>query len=238
MGYATQSGEGTPTHISAAYDELQRLNSKLTLLTRRKVLLRKLDPVAPGWATAVSDRVGVHGQGDPPPEAEGAWRWRQLSQELQLRSEVDETSLKPQLDRLQNDLHETTTTLVDARAWASQIRRTDLPARQALQGWADIQRRIGKGTGKRVPQLQAEARKLLVQAREAVPVWIMPLARVAETMDPRRKRFDVVIIDEASQSDVLGLLAWYLGRAGGQSSATTNRSAPRPSASASTTPRR
>jgi len=194
-----------------AYDELQRLNSKSIVLARRKALLQKLDSVAPGWTTALSDREGAHGQGEPPPEAESAWKWRQLSQELQRRSEIDEGSLKPQLERLQNDLHDATTSLVDARAWASQIRRTDLPARQALQGWADVQGRIGKGTGKRVPELQAEARKLLVQARDAVPVWIMPLARVAETMDPRRKRFDVVIIDEASQSDVLGLLAWYIG---------------------------
>ena len=39
----------------------------------------------------------------------------------------------------------------------------------------------------------------------------MPLARVAESFDPRDERFDVVIIDEASQSDVAGTLCWYLG---------------------------
>jgi very-short-patch-repair endonuclease len=40
----------------------------------------------------------------------------------------------------------------------------------------------------------------------------MPLTRVADTFGPRQTRFDVVIIDEASQSDPLGLLAFYLGR--------------------------
>ena len=40
----------------------------------------------------------------------------------------------------------------------------------------------------------------------------MPLSRVAESFDPARGIFDVVIVDEASQSDVTGLLAWYLGR--------------------------
>jgi very-short-patch-repair endonuclease len=62
-----------------------------------------------------------------------------------------------------------------------------------------------------VPEFQTRARALLAQARAAVPVWIMPLARVAESFDARRGRFDVVIVDEASQSDVTGLLAWYLG---------------------------
>ncbi|MFS8064294.1 MAG: AAA domain-containing protein, partial [Luteimonas sp.] len=108
-------------------------------------------------------------------------------------------------------LREATGQLIDRSAWLGQLRRTNLAARQALQGWADTQRKIGKGTGKRVPELQAKARELLTQAREAVPVWIMPLTRVAESFDPRQGRFDVVIIDEASQSDITGLLAWYLG---------------------------
>jgi len=38
------------------------------------------------------------------------------------------------------------------------------------------------------------------------------MARVWESFDPRNTRFDVVIIDEASQSDVMALAALYLGR--------------------------
>ena len=49
-------------------------------------------------------------------------------------------------------------------------------------------------------------------AAKAVPVWIMPLAVAAENFDPTTTRFDVVIIDEASQSDVTALAALYLGR--------------------------
>jgi very-short-patch-repair endonuclease len=40
----------------------------------------------------------------------------------------------------------------------------------------------------------------------------MPLARVAESFDARHAKFDVVIVDEASQCDLLGLLALYLGQ--------------------------
>ena len=43
-------------------------------------------------------------------------------------------------------------------------------------------------------------------------MWIMPLNRVYESFDPQSKKFDVVIIDEASQSDVTALAALYLGR--------------------------
>src|SRR5262249_12981197 len=64
----------------------------------------------------------------------------------------------------------------------------------------------------RAPELLRQARQLLASARHAVPVWIMPLSRVYESFDPRETKFDVVIIDEASQSDVTALAALYLGR--------------------------
>ena len=51
----------------------------------------------------------------------------------------------------------------------------------------------------------------MTECRAAVPVWVMPLSRVVENFDPRTSRFDVVIIDEASQSDVMALVALYLG---------------------------
>jgi very-short-patch-repair endonuclease len=49
-------------------------------------------------------------------------------------------------------------------------------------------------------------------AKGAVPVWIMPLNEVAEAFDPRTTRFDVVIIDEASQCDPTAMFALYLGK--------------------------
>src|SRR5207249_10563762 len=65
--------------------------------------------------------------------------------------------------------------------------------------------------GVRDAEMMREARRLLAAARRAVPVWIMPLSRVYESFDPRETKFDVVIIDEASQSDVTALAALYLG---------------------------
>ncbi len=43
-------------------------------------------------------------------------------------------------------------------------------------------------------------------------MWIMPLTEVADAFDPRKARFDVVIIDEASQCDPCSMFALYLGR--------------------------
>jgi very-short-patch-repair endonuclease len=190
---------------------LQALASKQSLWLRRKALLERLAAAAPAWASAIRRRDGIHGASAVPGDPREAWRWRQLTQEIERRAALDELELTRRLHQRRSELRDATAQLIDRKAWLGQLRRIDLQARQALQGWADTQRRIGKGTGKRVPELQTRARQLLAEARDAVPVWIMPLARVAESFDPRCGRFDVVIVDEASQSDVTGLLAWYLG---------------------------
>lgn len=190
---------------------LERLAAKAAIWEERKQLLDTLRGAARGWVRALSGRSGEHGAAALPGDPEAAWRWRQFRQEIDRRAALDERALNARLEQLRRELREVTANLIDRKAWLEQIRRTGLEARQALQGWADTQRRIGRGTGRRAPELRIQARKQLETARDAVPVWIMPLARVAESFDPARPRFDVVIVDEASQSDVTGLLAWYLG---------------------------
>ncbi|HEX9939247.1 MAG TPA: AAA domain-containing protein, partial [Longimicrobium sp.] len=185
--------------------------AKVPAWSRRRELLTRLAASARAWALAVHGREAAHAGPRLPGDPAAAWRWRQLQQEIERRAALDEVALTRRLAQAQDSLRALTARLIDRMAWRAQLGRTDLPARQALQGWADTVRKIGKGTGKRAPALRGEARRLLASARDAVPVWIMPLARVAESFDPAKARFDVVIVDEASQSDVSGLLAWYLG---------------------------
>lgn len=200
-----------PAAYATVAPQLERLREKTPLFERRQTCLARLQGVAPAWANAVKDRLAPHDSQTAPGDAAQAWQWRQLYEELERRAKLDEQALGRRLAQLQSDLRRTTADLIERKAWLAQVARVDLRARQALQGWADTQRRIGRGTGRRVPELLAEARRLLEQARDAVPIWIMPLSRVAESFQSSERRFDVVIVDEASQSDVTGLLAWYLG---------------------------
>ncbi|MGH7583619.1 MAG: AAA domain-containing protein, partial [Gemmatimonadales bacterium] len=201
---------GDETAYEVAFEALRALTAKQTLATRRRVLLERLAPSARPWAEAINRRLGEHGASTVPGDPILAWRWRQLSQEIARRASLDEVALGARLVECQRTLRETTANLIDRKAWLGQKRRVGLAQQQALHGWAQLQRRIGRGTGKRAPALQAQARKELSRAQGAVPVWIMPLARVAEAVDPVGGRFDVVIIDEASQCDLSGLLTWYL----------------------------
>ena len=191
--------------------QLERLREQSPIFEQRRARLANLQTAALAWASAIRDRTPPHDTELLPGDPAQAWLWRQLYEELERRSKLDEQALIRRLGQLQADLRRITAELIECQAWRAQVARVGLRARQALQGWADTQRRIGRGAGRRVPELLAEARRMLDQARDAVPVWIMPLARVAESFQSSGRRFDVVIVDEASQADVTGLLAWYLG---------------------------
>jgi len=195
-----------------AYERLLELKSRQADLDLRRLLLIKLESAAPAWAATIRNRTGVHGRSEPPRDPSAAWIWRQLNDELDRRGDVSLETLQSKIEKLREHLRRVTIDLIDRRSWACQAKRTSPRQRQALVGWLDTIRRIGKGHGIRVSLLRTEAARKMSECRGAVPVWVMPLSRVVENFDPRTTRFDVVIIDEASQSDVMALVALYLGK--------------------------
>ena len=72
--------------------------------------------------------------------------------------------------------------------------------------------RIGRGTGKTAWMHRRTARDAMERCYGAVPCWIMPTWRVAEQLPAELGAVDLVIIDEASQSDVTELPALLRGK--------------------------
>ncbi|KWW98756.1 hypothetical protein LI90_385 [Carbonactinospora thermoautotrophica] len=97
--------------------------------------------------------------------------------------------------------------------WLYCLRRLDRDPKQSwhLRAYAQEVRKIGKGTGKYAARRRREAQEHLKKCQGAVPAWIMPLHQVASTtpMD-RPDLFDVVIVDEASQSGLEALVLFWL----------------------------
>jgi very-short-patch-repair endonuclease len=201
-----------PDRYSNRYLRLVQLQQLRSDLSRRENLISRLSQAAPTWAEYINNRVPPHGDGQVPGNVDEAWSWRQLYDELSRRNGVSLDELITKSEESTKELCDATVGLVDANAWCAQFERTHLEQQQALHGWSQVMRKIGAGTGKRVPRLQQEARNLMAKCQDAVPVWVMPLSRVVEAFDPRKTRFDVVIVDEASQLDVMGLIALYMGR--------------------------
>ena len=199
---------------SDAVERLADLHRRSSALHRRRELLGKIEPSAPAWASAIRNRVAPHDAPAMPGTANDAWVWRQLDQELRRRLSVSYEELQKQLESLTTALQRCTTAFVDSLTWAGQISRTNLHSKQALMGWLNTVKAQGKRTGNkaRLLKLEAEARRLMSDCQQAVPVWVMPLSRVVENFNPGRQRFDVVIIDEASQADVMALVALYFAK--------------------------
>ena len=206
------TGHRSVEEYARSYNWLSQLYALAEPVRRRNELLAKLRTAAPEWAEAIASHRAPHDAAKPPGDAKEAWELTQWSQELQRRQKVDFDRLQHETNRLRSQVRAATANYVENRTWASQLRRTGVRQQQALVGWLDLMRKIGTGRGKRAPHLKAMAREKLAECRDAVPVWIMPLSRLAESYHPGESMFDVVILDEASQCEITGLIAFALGR--------------------------
>jgi very-short-patch-repair endonuclease len=198
-----------------ALDHARRLQLVKPLTEERQRLIDRLALVAPGWAEQISNRIPPHDEGKGPGEFDMAWTWRQLHDELAERDRLDAQDMQRQIDRNREQLQQITVSLIDARAWGRQLDRLQKnpSTRSALVGWLETTKRLvsTRQIDKR-QMLLAESKKLMKQCAHSVPVWIMPISIVAESFDPRTTRFDVVIVDEASQADLNALIPLYLGK--------------------------
>jgi very-short-patch-repair endonuclease len=132
---------------------------------------------------------------------EEAWRWAQANTWLQdYVQHDDDSAITARLDTAEVQVRTTTGELAAKLAWGHCLTRMSESERQHLRAWTHEMRKIGKGTGKRAELHRRAARENMEQCRSAIPAWVMPLYRVAETIKPGVDAFDVVIIDEASQS--------------------------------------
>ena len=200
--------------FSDTYSQLDSVLSKRDDLLKRNTLLDLLMPIAGRWTLALKNReinlpTNVSIEDTCPSQA---WRWTQLSQELDRRASLSVINILDSLRQLLLELERVTVKLVESRAWASLLVKVTSEQRRALMGWATTMKRIGSGTGRLVPQLRKQAKQEMEAARGAVPVWIMPFSSITTSFHPVRDKFDVLIVDEASQEDVLGLASFYMAK--------------------------
>lgn len=102
--------------------------------------------------------------------------------------------------------------MVAKSAWLATKRNATPRVLQALAGYATAIRRIGQGTGPNATRYRRDAREAMLDAAGAVPCWIMSHARISEAMPADIGAFDLVIVDEASQSDLWALPAILRGK--------------------------
>jgi len=137
-----------------------------------------------------------------------AWRVRRLATYLESIDAQDELKkLAKTRTELENDLSRAYQEIVIKRTWLKLAEKASPSIRAALQAYLNAIQKIGKGTGKRAVRYRQDARNAAQQANPAVPCWVMPHYRVSESLPPELGCFDLVVVDEASQSDLTALPA-------------------------------
>jgi len=142
-----------------------------------------------------------------------AWDHAQAHEWLHvLANPSSESELRAKLDATRKRIGITVGRLSAELAWRHCLTQLTPFQGQSLRAWELVVKKIGKGTGKYANQRRREARKHLEDCRPAIPAWVMPIYRVAETIEMRPDIFDVVIVDEASQSGLEALFLQYIAR--------------------------
>ncbi|MDD7441164.1 MAG: AAA domain-containing protein [Sutterellaceae bacterium] len=173
----------------------------------------RLREVSPSWASRLASRdESLLGAGVPGKLLE-AWDWGAKNIFFQQYRNENPAGIEKRGEELSKNLLKTTGSLVSCLAWLSlKDRFNDNPALlQGLRSWAQIMGMLGKGTGKNAPAIREKARRVMDRCQSGVPVWIMPMEQALRTFRGK-KPFDVVILDEASQSDITALPVLFLGK--------------------------
>lgn len=137
-----------------------------------------------------------------------AWHLKRLATYLELIDPQEELKkLAKARAGVESDLVRGYQDIVVKRTWLKLAENASPSIRAALQAYLNAIQKIGKGTGKRAVRYRQDARSAAQQANPAVPCWIMPHYRVSESLPAELGCFDLVVIDEASQSDLTALPA-------------------------------
>ena len=142
-----------------------------------------------------------------------AWEWRLAVSFLDRIDGHDKIrQLFEERRQLTGALSKTYQEVVAEKTWLGVYNNSPDSVRQALQAYLNAVQAMGAGTGVRAVRHRRNARDAMVRAYKAVPCWVLPQWRVSETIPAEVGLFDLVIVDEASQSDIWALPALLRGQ--------------------------
>ena len=191
--------------------QLEILTAKQEYYKKREDILERINKTAFKWYEELKN-----GKIEEIKDICEVWKWKQLSQELEkLEKEPYEDLEKKAFEKREN-IKKATLELVEKKSWYHVLnfieKKENLMVSQALRGWEQTIQKIGKGTGKNASLYRKQAKEKMNICQKAVPAWIMPMNKVIDTLNPAENKFDVIIIDEASQSDISSLVLLYMAK--------------------------
>ena len=197
---------------SETLEKLRVLSEKEVLYKKYKDLLHNVKAVANSWGEELENGLF----NEKIENIYNVWRYKQISQKLKELAEKPYFNLQADILEKSEELKKLTTDLVTKKTWYNIIKfieeKDNLAISQALKGWKQTVQKIGKGTSKNSNLHKKHAKEKMLLCQKVVPAWIMPLNKVFDTLNPVENKFDIVIIDEASQSDISSLILLYMAK--------------------------
>lgn len=209
---------GNPEYSSdKIIQKWQELVSELSRIVKLSSDLQDIENIsdkisesgAPIWGTALKTEPLLETDDNlTPVDWSETWKWNQRKQylyEIDGRDELKKLSAKKSI--LDNDLKRTFSNLVRLKTNIGLHMNMTERVQGALIRFMLSIAKIGKGSGKRAPRHRRDAYRAMQDCYGGVPCWIMPTWRVSESLPSDFGSFDLVIIEEASQSDITALPA-------------------------------
>jgi len=136
------------------------------------------------------------------------WRWKRLAVYLEtIDSRNELKQLMKRRSEAETLLGKAYQETVRNRTWLKLKQNTTDAVSAALEAYRTAISKIGRGTGVRAVRYRQNAREAADKANPAIPCWVMPHYRISESLPVELGCFDLVVIDEASQSDLTALPA-------------------------------
>ncbi|CZG43804.1 putative DNA helicase [Legionella pneumophila] len=207
---------GTDENIDLISDEYREIRQELSLLAQKQYELAKLNelvkPIQDNGACKWADLLSHHpivGYDDNicPNNWREAWEYsrvRGFINSLASRNKIDEFIVER--IELEKIIQKNFNRIIELRAILGLRKNMTQKISSALARFSAAFTKIGKNVrGIRSISHQKEARAAMKDCYDSIPCWIIPESRVEEQIPAKLKAFDLVIIDEASQSDVTAI---------------------------------
>jgi very-short-patch-repair endonuclease len=197
---------------AAAHTRLGHLYAVARAVADRDRIRIELDRSAPALAREIAANPSAAEWDSRLSIYEQAWQWEMTGRWILAQDSEDANALKVSLNAVEGQIRNEVEHLAAERAWGHAVAPDRLTgaARANLTQYAQLVSRLGKGTGKYATKQRAAIAEAMDRCRPSVPVWIMPLYRIAEQVHVEPNLYDVVIVDEASQAGLEASFLQYL----------------------------
>lgn len=189
-------------HLKDLAEDFDQVKSASIKLSQTNALILSKDILEVPYAQEIEDTVLRN-------RLVEAWEWKRLETYVMTISNTSQIENLYERRRIyEKNLSQNYAQLAANKTWLALKENASDKILVALQRYKIAVQHYGKGTGKNAPRYRKDAQAALKEATAAIPCWVMSHLQVSESMPAELGLFDLIIVDEASQSsiDVLPVL--------------------------------